>query len=590
MNATGISLMHAGPNHANSQAGIDHGARRRRPQQATHRGQDLHGRGRGLRPTPQPIAAMLMLLFRPRHPLYFLLSLYLAATVKSGLSPLLHYPDAPRVMPSPAAAHGCCRQQQQKKHDAAAAAAAAEVIDYHVDCNFGRPDGDGSTLAPFKSPQAALDAGANRTTSSAAVVTITIADGICHLEAPLKLGPSHSSSVLRGRSPRSVLSGGRPLTGWEPVSWPGAPAGSVFAADIHAWPVEIKTLRHGSAAVPRARWPALVDDGLSTPNWLFAAGWSTHPPKSTRGRALHGLGIDPTKLPASARNLSDLVGGYAHILGCVEKDVNSQMTKILGIKGSSTTHPLAQVMFRGSFTTNQRYFIENVRWSLSEGTFFVDDDASRIYYWPSSSDADVTTQARAPTGVVAPVLDRIIDLAHVHAHTITNITFTDTTYYSDGYWDGPAQQPNDAAIRVNYCANVAIDSCNFVASLGGYGVAIGNASADITVQGSLFDGLGQGGVLLYGFDKSPVPGVPGRDTGNNTQPRRAIITQNVIHNIGTILVPPSRHTCFDQHSGLTEIYLRFVISILILMTRTGTCSRCRTALGLGVPRFSQPCP
>jgi hypothetical protein len=30
MSATGISLMHAGPNHANSQAGIDHGARRRR--------------------------------------------------------------------------------------------------------------------------------------------------------------------------------------------------------------------------------------------------------------------------------------------------------------------------------------------------------------------------------------------------------------------------------------------------------------------------------------------------------------------------------------------------------------------------------
>jgi|EP01049_Picozoa_sp_SAG25_P001423 hypothetical protein len=31
-------------------------------------------------------------------------------------------------------------------------------------------------------------------------------------------------------------------------------------------------------------------------------------------------------------------------------------------------------------------------------------------------------------------------------------------------------------------------------------------------------------------------------------------------------VPPPRHKYFDQHSGLAEIYLRFVMSILILMT------------------------
>ena len=25
-------------------------------------------------------------------------------------------------------------------------------------------------------------------------------------------------------------------------------------------------------------------------------------------------------------------------------------------------------------------------------------------------------------------------------HVLTNLSFTDTTYYADGYWDGPAQQ------------------------------------------------------------------------------------------------------------------------------------------------------
>jgi hypothetical protein len=41
MTATGISLMHAGPNRGGSQARIDHGARRRRARAAQQRGAEL---------------------------------------------------------------------------------------------------------------------------------------------------------------------------------------------------------------------------------------------------------------------------------------------------------------------------------------------------------------------------------------------------------------------------------------------------------------------------------------------------------------------------------------------------------------------
>ena len=42
-------------------------------------------------------------------------------------------------------------------------------------------------------------------------------------------------------------------------------------------------------------------------------------------------------------------------------------------------------------------------------------------------------------------MDRIIELDHSHGHLVTNMTFTDTAYFADGFWDGPAQQPSDAA-------------------------------------------------------------------------------------------------------------------------------------------------
>lgn len=357
--------------------------------------------------------------------------------------------------------------------------------------------------------------------------TIEIVEGVCHLDEPLQLR-GNSALTLRGQGPASILSGGRPVDGWAPVVWPGAPPGAVYVADTTGWPVEIKSLRAGSALIPRSRWPPLQGAGLETPNWLFAMPWSEHPPSTSGGnRLLHQLGLNASQLPAGA-NLSDLVGAYAHVLGCVEKDVNSQLTKILSVNSSDTTEqrPLLAILFRNTFTTYQRFYLENVRWALSPGTFYL-DASGRLFYWPA--DGRLPPQGT----VVAPVLDRLIELTGAQGHTVKNLTFTDTTYFADGFWDGPAQQPSDAAVRINACSNVSVASCNFLAGLGGYGVAIGNASEDIAVSGSLFDSVGQGGVIAYGFDGlGPIPAGSGRAAGNNTKPRRVSVTHCVMRNLG----------------------------------------------------------
>jgi hypothetical protein len=215
------------------------------------------------------------------------------------------------------------------------------------------------------------------------------------------------------------------------------------------------------------------------------------------------------------------------VLGCVEKDVNSQLTKVLSIGGSASKPTLA-IEFRNSFTVAQRFYLENVRFALSKGEFFVDNVANKLFYWPA--------EPGTPTGVVAPIMDRIVEVEHSRGHVLTNVTFTDTTYFADGFWDGPAQQPSDAAVRVNYAQDVTISGCHFLGGLGGYGVAIGNASVDVTVEGSLFDSVGQGGVIAFGYDTSPVPAHPGQASGNNTQPRRLTITHNVMSNLGLTLI------------------------------------------------------
>ena len=455
---------------------------------------------------------------------------------------------------------------------------AADVL--HVDCATGSDEARGTATAPFKTLQHALVTVAARATrgssntstsssggggaqhgggSTAAprpLPAVQLAEGVCHLSAPLRLGPELPPTILRGHGPRSVLSGGKELAGWKPAAWPGAPAGAVFEVDISGWPTEIKTLRHGAALPPRARFPKLDGDGLGAANFLFAQAWSTHPAgKTTSDRRLHGLGLDRSQLPPRT-NVSALVGSFAHVLGCVEMDVNSQLTKVLSVGGGGgggsdkdNNNVTLEIEFRNSFTLHQRFYLENVRFALSPGEFFVDDAAGKLFYWPALPTAGSRTSIggggggdlagenpNLPTGVVAPVMDRLVELDRSHHHLITNLTFTDTTYYADGYWDGPAQQPSDAAIRINYADGVTVSNCQFLGGLGGYGVAVGNASTGTTVTGSLFDSVGQGGVIAYGYDQSPVPRHPGQAAGNNSQPRGLTVSYNVMQNIGRVLI------------------------------------------------------
>eukprot|EP00658_Telonema_sp_P-2_P038797 TRINITY_DN27770_c0_g1_i1.p1 TRINITY_DN27770_c0_g1~~TRINITY_DN27770_c0_g1_i1.p1 ORF type:complete len:227 (-),score=40.66 TRINITY_DN27770_c0_g1_i1:95-775(-) len=208
---------------------------------------------------------------------------------------------------------------------------------------------------------------------------IHVAGGICNLSSPLQI----TRSVNVHGDGRTAFSGGHQITGWGPS--PRHPGSGILVADVSHFPIpEIKSLRLGGTALLRGRWPKRVGDGLTSPNFMFAMPWSQSVAAPADARTWHGLGIDPTKLPLSAQNFSDRGvwhSTYAHILGCVEKDVNSQLTRVMNVSG--TPEPLCGVLFRNAFTVAQRFYFENVDWgALDPSEFYHDMLNHKLYIYP----------------------------------------------------------------------------------------------------------------------------------------------------------------------------------------------------------------
>ena len=434
---------------------------------------------------------------------------------------------------------------------------AASPADIFVNCKYGSDASTGrSPTSPLRTIAAALAKRRGATSG-----TIHIAGGLCALRTPVTITRNDSGVsaavplVLRGDG-RTTLSGGVEVPNFVPITWPGAPAASVWQASVPQWGDgdEIKIARIGATQLNRSRWPPIVGDGLSTRNFLFTQPWSSGTADPHGHRSLQHLGVDPSTLPTGA-DLAAVAGiGFVNVLGCIERDVNSQLTRIESVElqsngsGKSET-PTLGVLFRNSFQVNQRFSFENVPWALAPGNFIHDSVKKTLTVWlddrdsafSSSSSSSSAELAAPPPRVIVPSpgMDTLVSIDGAKHVVLSNLTFADLTYYADGFWDGPAQQPSDAAIRINRAVDVVIEASNFVASLGGGSVAIGNATNESSVVGCLVDGVGQGGVIMFGYDAPPnmnVPAHSGAVVGVNTQPRHIRVEHNVMHNLGTVLV------------------------------------------------------
>ena len=109
----------------------------------------------------------------------------------------------------------------------------------------------------------------------------------------------------------------------------------------------------------------------------------------------------------------------------------------------STPQPVLNVPLQMGCFPAQRYFLENVKSALAEGEFYVDHEAGHLFVWPKPEwvSGDSRLEAVAPTGV------SVMELHGTEFVTISNLTFRDSSYVSEGCWCGEAGEQSGRSLR-----------------------------------------------------------------------------------------------------------------------------------------------
>lgn len=163
-----------------------------------------------------------------------------------------------------------------------------------------------------------------------------------------------------------------------------------------------------------------------------------------------------------------------------------------------------------------RYFVENVFEALDEpGEWYLDRAEGRLYYWPRDDDFVQKT-------VIAPVLDRIVDIAgdieqesdaesqtkpkekehrFVEHITFRNLTFKHTKYSLEM---DSVYTPDDGAIWMHQARHCAVENCKFLC-LGGYAVRLSSLTNENRILENSVIEAGQGGVLLVSNSTARQP-------------------------------------------------------------------------------------
>eukprot|EP00939_MAST-03C_sp_MAST-3C-sp1_P005364 g5364.t1 len=274
-----------------------------------------------------------------------------------------------------------------------------------------------STKTPFSTPKRAiLQASQISTNVHKAVV---IMPGTCFLNDTLFI-ENMTNITLRSYSSNSALSGGRSIGNWtkDPRNM------SRYVVDVPKdFPVEeIKSMRVGGSTLRRARWPKKRNNpgGDDASNFLFTTAWSSGTADPSGERSPANLGFDASKLPSMAiasfhanattfTSNAQWFSAYVHVLGCVERDVNSQLTRVMDLGGDLQTNSQSvKILFRNMFQPNQRFYFENVDWGVMEPGEFVHDRVNNKLYAVPETIAQASALLR--DGAVVPVLDTLLEI------------------------------------------------------------------------------------------------------------------------------------------------------------------------------------
>ena len=411
---------------------------------------------------------------------------------------------------------------------------------------FAEPDADASD-GPFRTPARARDAVRALERPLAGPVTVRLRGGTYGLDEPLVFTPEDSGAdkapvtwtAYPGETP--VLSGGRPVTGFQP-----GPGGR-WIADVpdardRAWP--FRQLFVGGERRPRPSLPKTGTYRIAALHGLDRTGkpWQNPMDRFT---------FAPGNLRADWTHLTDVEVVVLHFWVDVHlpvKHIDPDRRLVLFDRQSRRR------LTDDFGDAGARYRVENVLEALQvPGEWYLDAAAGRITYLPKPG------EQIGQTPVVAPRLECLVRFegrpdqdADVHDVVLRGLVFRHNRAVlpPDNAADLQAAVCIPGALRMRYASRCAVEQCTFE-HLGTYAVEIQQGCRDVRIVSNTMRDLGAGGVKLSGGDaQSP----------QRHRTLRCAVTDNHIHDAGRIwhaavgvLLRHAAH-CTVAHNHIHHLY------------------------------------
>jgi hypothetical protein len=360
-------------------------------------------------------------------------------------------------------------------------------------------------------------------------VFVYLRGGTYFLSDPLVFSPhdsgTPSSPVVYAAYPgeRAVLSGGRPVGGFEPEG--GGPGSTKWKASIAAVKDEnwcFHQLFVNGQRRQRARAPN---------TGFFTVEGELSNDKQSKLK-FHDSDIDPE-------------WGKA---GDVEVVVLSAWEEFrLYLRSVDAAAHLATLSAQRTpwgVEKNPRYWVENAASALdAPGEWYLERGPGQLHYIPAAG------EDLSKSEVIASRLGQLIRFEgnaeagqSVHDITLSGLTFahTDWSIPAAGYLDMQAAYDIPAAVELEGAARCAIEKCRFL-HLGQYALEIHRGSRQVRVTGNEMADLGGGGVRLGD------PGVPEKEVQATAYNE---VSGNHIHDIGEVY-PAAVGIWVGQSSGNT---------------------------------------
>ncbi len=427
-------------------------------------------------------------------------------------------------------------------------------------------------------------------------VEVQVRSGVYLMSEPLRLGPGDSGTeqspvtyrAFPGEQP--ILSGGRPIRGWEPYR---DRIQQAHVPETRAGQWHFRQLFYQARRMIRSRRPKHDPADPLYGGWSFVEGIVPEDP--ALGPAAPAAPAARIAVPvAFSFNPGDFPAPW-------QKPEQGEVFVVPGSCWVNDIVPIRQVDFqRGTIhlaralrpyseslgaavrlRAGNRFRVENLLEDLTEpGEWCLDRDTGTVYFRPPAGDFD-------PDGVSAPFADSLIRLSGqpgrpVRHVAIRGLTFTQT---QSGF---PGEQvyyktPNAAqTVYLENAEDCRIEDCRFDA-VGGDAIRLQHANARCTIAGNEIAHAGAYGIFLGSFQQGfshhdtrsgDVPNPPRWHTHPEEREPTAlawprspghVITDNHIHHVGVY----EKHACGICFFGVSAPEVRVAHNLIEHTPRFG---------------------